>query len=335
MPVAVKRERRFDLDALASTWQRALDGAYDANAAAAHELSHDELSHRAKALTAERQETMDLLLAVGREAGVRPLPWLSPVPLRPAMLGLDLQVKACLFDLEGVLTDSTTLHSWAWAETFDDFLRRFGDRTGRVVPPFDATREYRDYVEGRPRLEGVQTFLRSRGIRLPLGEPDDPSGINTAHALARRKSEILVRELERRGVTALPGARRYLDAAGRLGIRRAVLSASVRTMPMLELAGLGALVEEIVDADRIWQDELRSRPAPDTLLRVCSRLGVAPHAAVTFTSSPLGVTAGQAAGVDVVGVGTASRADALIQAGAPRIVASLTAMLDPRLTAML
>jgi hypothetical protein len=235
MPTSGERGRGFDLDALASAWQRALDAAQHSLAAAAHDLSQEELSHRAKALAAERQAVADTLVAVGREAGVRALPWLSPVPLQPSMLGLDRGIEACLFDLEGVLTDSTALHAWAWTETFDDFLRRIGDRAGRVLPPFDATRDYRDYVEGRPRLEGVETFLRSRGIRLPLGEPDDPSGINTVNAVARRKSEVLVQRLEHRGVAALPGARRYLDAAGRLGIRRAVLSASVRTLAMLEL----------------------------------------------------------------------------------------------------
>ena len=214
----------------------------------------------------------------------------------------------------------------------DAFLRSLGERAGLRVPPFDRDADYRSYVEGRPRLEGVQTFLHSRGIRLPLGEPDDPADLATVHGLARRKSEALVRRLDRQGVTASPGARRYLEAAGRMGLGRAVLSASVRAASMLNQAGLAYLAEETVDADRILAEGLRSPPAPDGLLSVCRRLGVDPGQAVAFTGTPLGVAAGRAAGIVTVGVGDETRASGLSGAGATRVVASLTALLDVRLT---
>lgn len=329
--VAPARRRRLDLDALALRWERALDAADRALVAAQRELTQAELGERAKELVVERREVVIGLAHLATAAGLQAPPLLSPVPLRPAMLGLPDGTRACLFDLEGVLTDGSALHAWAWGEAFDDFLRRFGDRAGRVLEPFDRGDEYRAFVDGRPRVEGVQTLLRSRGIRLPLGEPDDPSGIDTVHALARQKSEVLTHRLETEGVTALPGARRYLEAVGYLGLGRAVLSASVRTETMLEAAGLAPLVEERVDADRIRHEDLRSRPAPDAVLSVCRHLGVEPSSAIAFTSSPLGVAAALAAGVGVVGVATGRLADALEEAGAGRVVASLVALLDPRL----
>ncbi len=290
------RARRLDLDALASSWQRALDAAQHALEAAHHELPSGEIAARAQRLVEERKVAAQALERLAETASIRPAPWLSPVPLRPAMLGLAVGVQACIFDLEGVLTDSAALHAWAWAETFDEFLRRFADRAGGVAVPFDRELEYRAFVDGRPRLDGAQTFLRSRGIRLPLGDPDDPSGMNTVHALARRKSEVLVRRIEHEGVEALPGARRYLECAGHLGLRRAVVSASVRTTEMIELAGLAGLVEATMDADRIVLEQLRSRPEPDTLLSICRHFDVAPSAVVAFTSSELGVRAGHGGG---------------------------------------
>lgn len=332
MALPARRRTRLELDALASHWQLALDAAYRALDAAHHELPEPELAQRAHALADERQRAATLLLRLAEVGAASAEPWLSPVPLRPEMLGLDPIVRACLFDLEGVLTDSAALHAWAWGEVFDEFLRHVGERTGSVVPPFDRDADYRDYVDGRPRLEGVQTFLRSRGIRLPLGLPEDPPEFPTVHGLARRKSEALVRRLEQEGVAALPGARRYLEAAGRLGLARAVVSASIRTASLLELAGLAPLVEDRLDADRIRREDIRSRPAPDGVLSVCRGLGVAAHEVVSLTGSRRGVEAGRAAGATVIGVGRGELAEDLLDSGATRVVGSLTALLDVRLT---
>jgi beta-phosphoglucomutase-like phosphatase (HAD superfamily) len=332
MAAPTRRRQGLELDALAAHWQRALDAAQGALGAAHGELSDLELARRAHALVAERQLTAALLTGLAEAASVPP-PWLSPVLLRPELLGLQPGVRACLFDLEGVLTDGAALHAEAWGEAFDELLRHLGERAGWVPAPFDRDADYRAFVEGRPRLEGVLTFLRSRGIRLPQGQADDPPEFETAHGLARRKSEALTRRLERQGVTALPGARRYLDAAGRVGIARAVLSASVRTGVMLELAGLAPLVEERVDADRVRAEGIRSRPAPDALLSACRGLRTEPRDAVALTSSPLGVEAGRAAGVEVIGVGHGASAERLRGAGAARVVVSLAALLDVRLTA--
>jgi beta-phosphoglucomutase-like phosphatase (HAD superfamily) len=207
------------------------------------------------------------------------------------MLGLPAHTAACLFDLDGVLTDSAVLHARAWGEVFDEFLLRLAEQTGMHFLPFDRGADYRAFVDGRPRLEGVRVFLDSRGIRLPKERADD---------LARRKGEALARGLHERGVTALAGARRYLEAAGHAGLARAVVSASASTSPMLELAGLGTLLEEQVDAGDIRTERLRSRPAPDLLLVACRRLG--------------------------------AQAEALREAGPERVVASLGVQLAPPLS---
>lgn len=331
MSSPARRRHRLELDAVAAHWQLALDAADRALAAARGSLPDIELSRRAHALVDERTVTAAALARLAEAGSVTPVPWLSPVPLRPAMLGLRATVRACLFDLEGVLTDSAALHAWAWGEAFDEVLRRFEERTGRFVVPFDRDADYRAFVEGRPRHEGVQTFLHSRGIQLPLGLAEDPPGMQTVFGVARRKSEALTRRLDQRGVTALPGVRRYLEAAGRLGLGRAVLSASVRTGAILEAAGLAPLAEELVDADRIRSEGLRSRPAPDGVLSVCRHLAVEPGEAVAFTSSVLGIAASHAAGVAVVGVGDGRLAEELASAGAGRVVPALRALLDVRL----
>ena len=244
------------------------------------------------------------------------------------MLGLPPSVRACLFDLDGVLTNSAALHAWAWGEAFDEFLLRLSVRVGWQFIPFDREADYREYLDGRPRLEGIHAFLDSRGIRVPEGRPDDPGGTDTAYGLAARKGDALARGMQQQGVTALPGARRYLEAAGHAGLERAVVSASTTTSPMLALAGLAHLLEERVDADVMQAESLRSRPAPDLLLVACRRLGVDPEQTVTFTHSAAGVAAGHAAGAVVVGIGDEEQAELLRGFGAERVVPALGTLLD-------
>jgi beta-phosphoglucomutase-like phosphatase (HAD superfamily) len=228
----------------------------------------------------------------------------------------------CVFDLEGVLTDSGVLHAAAWAETFDPFLLELSERTGWQFIPFDTTADYRDYIEGRSRLEGVHVFLASRGIQVREDE---------AVSLADRKRDALTRRLRGRGVTALPGARRYLEAAGYAGLRRVVVSASTRTLPILELAGLASLVDGRIDAELMQVESLRARPAPDLLLSACRHANVAPEDAVTLTHTPAGVAAGRGAGLTVIGVGAGEQGLLLGEYGAERVVSSLGSLLPGRL----
>jgi beta-phosphoglucomutase-like phosphatase (HAD superfamily) len=330
--VVAQPPRRLELDTISSDWQLALDAAHQALAAAADTLPAAELGERRRELARERLQTADALVRVAQAIGVRPLPWLSPRPMSMRMLGLPPTVRACLFDLDGVLTDSAALHAWAWGEAFDEFLLRMSDNVGWQFIPFDRETDYRKYLDGRPRLEGIHAFLGSRGVRVPEGRADDSSRAETACGLAARKGEALARGLQQRGVTALAGARRYLEAAGHAGLKRAVVSASTTTLPMLELAGLATLVEARVDAEVMRDESLRSRPAPDLLFAACRRLGVQPETAVTFTHSAAGVAAGHTAGLTVVGIGEGAHGELLSGFGAERVVPLLSALLDPSLT---
>jgi len=323
-----------DLEPIANSWQRALDADYRALNAAEGILPSAIIASKRYSLARERQDAEHLLAELAHTTGAHPVPWLAALPVTNHVLGLPDAVGACVFDLEGVLTDSGLLHARAWARTFDPLLQELAEKTGWQFIPFDRDADYRDYLDGRPRLQGVHAFLASRGIRLPEGRPEDTAQADTAYGLARRKSENLTRELGARGVTPLEGARRYLEAAGRAGLERAVVSASTRTLPMLELAGLDRLVEERVDAEAIQTEGLQARPAPDLLLTACARLGVPPEAAVTFTHSPAGVAAGHAAGLMVVGVGRNDRAQLLSGFGADQVVVSLGAMLDGLILAL-
>jgi beta-phosphoglucomutase-like phosphatase (HAD superfamily) len=323
--------RPINLDAETRHWARALEAAERALRMSASCWSGAELGRRQRALDAERAELAATLGRLADAYSLRPRPWLSPTSLSPQMLGLAPTVKACLFDLEGVLTDSGLVHAAAWAEVFDAFLLLFAARTGWHFIPFDRGKDYRTYLDGRPRLEGVHAFLDSRGIRLPEGDPDDPPELDTVNGLARRKSDALVHVLRRRGVSALTGARRYLEAAGQAGLVRAAVSSSANAILILERGGLATLVDECVDAEVIRREGLRSRPAPDLVLSGCRRLGVHTHDAVTLTHTPAGVAASRAAGVAVIGVCEQERDELLSALGPGPVVPSLRALLDPRL----
>jgi HAD superfamily hydrolase (TIGR01509 family) len=332
MSVAAEQKAGLYLDRLASDWQLALDAAQGALESSDDAYEPVELQGRRGLLVEERRLTAGLLDGVARVDHVPSSPWLSPVPVTAPMLGLPLATRACIFDLDGVLTDSGRAHATAWAEVFDDFLLRHTEATGWQFIPFDRDADYRSYLDGRPRLDGIHVFLASRGIHLPEGRSDDAAQADTAHGLARRKEEALARVL-RHGVSALAGAHRYLEAAGHGGVARGVVSGSQSTAEMLELAGLSTLVDASIDAAAIQELSLRSRPAPDMLLAVCLRLGVDPAATVTFTHSADGVAAGHAAGLGVVGVGDEATLERLRGFGAERVVPSLSLLLDRRLQA--
>jgi len=322
--------RAADLEALSARWQSALDAAGRALGAAGEYLPGPELRERRVALARETELTARALRELAR-GGREPAPWLSPSPVTNRMLGLPSRVRACVFDVEGVLTDSSRLHAWAWGQVFDDYLARLSEKTGWQLVPFDRRVDYHACVEGRSRLDGVQTFLRSRGIHIPLGHPDDRSSVETAFGLARRKGELLERRLLDEGVSTLPGARRYLEAARRAGLPRAVVYESASTLPMLEQAGIASLIDTRIDAAVIGAEALRSRPAPDLLLSACHHLGTAPEDVVTFTGSPAGVVAGVRAGMLTVAVADDALCETLQGFGAELAVASLGSLLDASL----
>jgi HAD superfamily hydrolase (TIGR01509 family) len=240
------------------------------------------------------------------------------------LLGLAPDVVACVFELEGVLIGSATAHAAAWSETFDELIHARVERTHGAFAPFNPRVDYVRYMHGRPRLEGVRAFLASRGIRLPEGTADDPPGAETVHGLANRKKQALLSSIEEHGVTAFAGVRRYLELAREVGVRLAVISASANTGTILRRAGLAGLVDSMVDGDAIAAGGLRSKPAPDILLDACRRLGAEPGRTAVFETSPAGVAAARAAGVElVVGVDRGALAGALRDEGAGAVVPDL------------
>jgi len=249
------------------------------------------------------------------------------------MLGLPGAVRACVFELDDVLVGSAGLHVEAWTRTFDELLSsRFDTVYGRQVAPFDPRLDYLSYVDGRPRLEGVRTFLASRGIRLPDGQANDPAGAQTVHGLASRKNEVLGLLLDQHGVRAFDGVRHYLELAHDGGITCAVVSASAHTGAILEQSGLADLVDAGVDAETIAAEHLRNRPAPDRLLAACHKLRVEPERAAVFETSEPGVAAGRAAGFELVvavdPAGDPDRLHRLRHAGADLAVGGLADLLQ-------
>lgn len=179
------------------------------------------------------------------------------------MLGLPAGVTACLFDLDGVLTDTAAVHDTAWTATFDAYLAERAGRMGERFGPFDPRADYAAYVDGKPRADGVRDFLTSRGIVLVAeGEPEDPPDAVTVQGLANRKNDALLRAMDRDGVEVFNGSRRYLRAARDAGLRRAVVSSSANTRRVLEVTGLAEDVEVRIDGYTLRSEGLRGKPAP-------------------------------------------------------------------------
>jgi beta-phosphoglucomutase family hydrolase len=245
------------------------------------------------------------------------------------MLGLPDQVGACLFDLDGVLTKTAEVHAAAWKEMFDGYLRQRAARTGDEFVPFDAVAEYDEYVDGKPRYEGVQSFLASRGIELPGGQPSDPADAETVDGLGNRKNEIVLRLIRERGVEPYEGSVRYVHAAKDAGLRRAVVSSSSNCRDVLVAAGIEDLFEVRIDGIVAEREHLHGKPAPDTFLAGARALGVQPSQAAVFEDALAGVAAGRAGDFGfVVGVDRVSQADALQARGADIVVSDLAELLE-------
>src|SRR5581483_12312055 len=181
------------------------------------------------------------------------------------MLGLDDGIDALLFDLDGVLTQTAKVHAAAWKEMFDSYLRERADRGGGSFRPFDE-HDYDEYVDGKPRADGVRSFLSSRGIELPEGSPGDPPDAETIHGLGARKNEIVLRIIDRDGVEAYDGSVAYLCAVRTAGLKRGVVSSSANCRKVLRAAGIDAFFEVVVDGVLADREQLRGKPAPDTFL---------------------------------------------------------------------
>lgn len=244
------------------------------------------------------------------------------------MLGLPDGVRACLFDMDGVVTRTATVHNAAWKEMFDDFLRKRAAATGEAFVPFDPVHDYEEYVDGKPRLEGTRAFLASRGITLPDGKEDDPPGTPTLHGLGSQKNDMVLAVLARDGVEVYDGTTRYLTAARAAGLATAIVSSSANTEQVLDAGGITALFDVRVDANVAHERGLHGKPAPDTFLEAASMLHVVPRQAVVFEDALAGVEAGHAGGFGlVVGVDRVGQAAALREHGADVVVQDLSELL--------
>jgi HAD superfamily hydrolase (TIGR01509 family) len=214
---------------------------------------------------------------------------------------------------------------------FDDYLRERAKRTGETFEPFDSERDYDEYVDGKPRYDGVRSFLAARGIELPEGSPDDPPERETICGLGNRKNEIVLRMIREDGVDAYPGSVRYLQAAVEAGLRRAVVSSSTNCRDVLEAAGIEGYLEARIDGVVAEREHLKGKPAPDTYLAGARALGVEPAEAAVFEDALAGVEAGRAGSFGfVVGVDRVGQADALRAHGADTVVSDLAELLDDK-----
>jgi beta-phosphoglucomutase family hydrolase len=245
------------------------------------------------------------------------------------VLGVPAAIRAFLFDLDGVLTKTAVVHAAAWKQMFDAFLRARAERSGESFVPFDEHRDYDRYVDGKPREDGVRSFLASRGIELPEGGPDDPPRAQTIAGLGNRKNEIVLRLMEERGVEAYDGSVRYVGAVRDRGFPRAVVSSSANCREVLRAAGIEDLFDERVDGIVARREGLRGKPAPDTYLAAARALRVEPSEAAVFEDALAGVEAGRAGAFGaVVGVDRVGQADALRARGATMVVQDLAELLD-------
>jgi len=246
------------------------------------------------------------------------------------VLGLPDAVRACLFDLDGVLTQTAKVHAAAWKEMFDAYLRERAERTGTPFVSFERA-DYDEYVDGKPRADGVRSFLSSRGIALPEGNPDDPPEAETVAGLGNRKNRLVLRLIHDRGVDVYEGSVRYVRTARAAGMATAVVSSSTNCREVLEAAGIADLFDQRIDGLVAEREHLKGKPAPDTFLAGARAVGVEPAAAAVFEDALAGVEAGRAGrfawvvGVDRVG---GSHAEGLRAHGADVAVTDLSELLE-------
>ena len=246
----------------------------------------------------------------------------------PGAVGLPAQVRACLFDLDGVITRTAVVHQAAWREMFDGWLDERSRRTGHPQQPFQDS-DYAQYLDGRSRSDGIRAFLASREVQLPDGDPSDGPDAQTVYGLGARKDGLLKQRLQRDGVEVYPDCLHYLDAVHAAGLHTAVVSSSANTATVLQVTGQSGRFEARIDAQAATQQHLQGKPAPDMFLAGAAALGLSAQQAVVFEDAEAGVAAGHAGRFAlVVGVDrtapSSGHAEALRERGASLVVRALT-----------
>ncbi|MGI9416879.1 MAG: trehalose-phosphatase [Geminicoccaceae bacterium] len=230
------------------------------------------------------------------------------------------QFDAVLFDLDGVLTDSAALHARSWKALFDSFLE---ERDG-TVRPFDADRDYRAYVDGKPRLDGIRSFLESRGMTLPEGGHDDPPDVPTIHGLGNRKNALFLQMLAKHGVVTFPAAVRFLQQTREAGFKTALVSSSRNGRMLADKAGLIDLFDAWIDGEAIQARRLKGKPAPDMFRAAAADLRIRPSRSVVIEDAIAGVEAGRRGGFGlVIGVDRTHHPEVLVEAGGDVVLSSL------------
>jgi beta-phosphoglucomutase family hydrolase len=236
---------------------------------------------------------------------------------------------AVLLDMDGVLTDTASVHAGAWKRMFDDFLSARAARRGETFVPFDVDADYRRHVDGKPRYDGVRDFLRARGIALPEGAPEDPPQAETVHGLGNRKDQLVNEAIAAGGVRVFPGSVPLLERLRAAGIKTAVVTSSQNCARVLEAAGLAALLDATVDGHTLVARRLAGKPAPDMFLEAARVLGVDPARAVVVEDAISGVEAGARGAFGlVIGVARKGNGAELAAHGAQRVVADLAELMS-------
>jgi beta-phosphoglucomutase family hydrolase len=239
------------------------------------------------------------------------------------------QYDAVLFDLDGVITNTATLHATCWKQMFDEYLRERAEQKGEAFRPFDLATDYRLYVDGEPRFDGVRDFLRSRRIQLPEGTPYDPADVETVHGLGNRKNELVNRAIAELGVEPYAGTVQFIHQLRRDGFKIAVVTSSQNCDAVLRAAKLDDLFEVRVDGNLIQAQRLAGKPAPDTFLIAAKQLGVEPIRTVVIEDAISGVEAGSNGKFGlVIGVARKGNAEELKRHGAHLVVDDLGELVE-------
>ena len=239
------------------------------------------------------------------------------------------QYDAVLFDLDGVITDTANLHATCWKQMFDEYLQKRARQTGEAFRPFEVASDYLLYVDGKPRFDGVRDFLKSRGIELPEGSPEDPTDAETVCGLGNRKNDLVNDAIAEVGVVPYDGSVQFIHRLRRDGFRIAVVTSSQNCTAVLQAAKLDELFEVRVDGNVINAQQLAGKPAPDTFLLAAKLLGVEPKRTVVIEDAISGVQAGSDGDFGlVIGIARKNNAEELKRHGADLVVCDLDELMD-------
>ena len=239
------------------------------------------------------------------------------------------QYDAVLFDLDGVITDTASLHARCWKQTFDEYLLKRATQKGEAFRPFDVGTDYRLYVDGKPRFDGVRDFLKSRGIELPEGDPEDPPEVATVCGLGNHKDNLVNHAIAETGVEPYEGSVRFIHQLRRDGFKIAVVTSSQNCTAVLEAAKLDEFFKVRVDGHVVHEQRLAGKPAPDTFLLAARLLGVSPIRTVVIEDALSGVEAGSKGNFGlVIGIARKGNAEELKHHGANLVVCDLAELMD-------